>query len=187
VTDNWLWTLALEWGIAAVLLFWGVGAYNRLVRLRSKVTSIFATLVAHFERYGQWMQTHAPLPPDPADGAAPRAGDPWTNLRAAGAQFAASLNAARGRSTDIAAMAALVAARTVLLMAWQHVDDATLAQARSGEPVPVLRAEWEAITAQTQSADKAFALAVEAYNRASRQFPAVLLAWVFGFRPARTL
>jgi hypothetical protein len=28
---------------------------------------------------------------------------------------------------------------------------------------------------------------VDSYNRAVRQFPAVLLAWLFGFRPARRL
>lgn len=187
MSDNWLWAMVLEWGLAAVLLFWSVGAYNRLVRLRSKVTSIFTTLVSQFERYGQWIQAHAPLPPEEEGRQPAPAGDPWTNLRAAAAQFAASLNAARGRSTDIEAMAALVAARMVLLMAWQHVDDETLAQARSGQPVAELRTEWDAITAQTQSADRAFAVAVDAYNRAVRQFPAVLLAWVFGFKPARTL
>ena len=41
------WSPWLVWGaVAAVLLFWCVGAYNRLVRLRTKVLSIFASLVA---------------------------------------------------------------------------------------------------------------------------------------------
>ncbi|KQP13525.1 hypothetical protein [Pseudorhodoferax sp. Leaf267] len=177
--------LLVWWGVAAVLLFWSVGAYNRLVRLRAKVLSIFASLVAQFDRYAAWMAQHAPTPP--ADGAPPRAGDVWTNLRAATAQFTASLAAARGNPMDPAAMAALVAARTVLLMAWQYVDDDTLAASRGDESVAAMRAEWEAITTQTQSADKAFATAVEVYNRAVRQFPAVLLAWLFGFRPARSL
>lgn len=177
--------LLLWWGVAALLLFWSVGAYNRLVRLRSKVLSIFASLAAQFERYAQWMAQHAPAPP--AVDQPPAAGDVWTNLRAATAQFSASLAAARSKPQDPEAMAALAAGRTVLLMAWQYVDDATLAQSRGDEGAAVLRAEWEAITTHTQSAEKAFAAAVDSYNRAVRQFPAVLLAWVFGFRPMRSV
>ncbi len=181
-----LWSpLLLWWAFAAVLLFWSVGAYNRLVRLRAKVLSIFASLAVQFERYATWMAQHAPEPR--ADAGPPVPGDVWTNLRAATAQFAASLAAARSNPQDTEAMAALAAGRTVLLMAWQYVGDATLAQSRGEEGPAAVRAEWEAITTHTQSAEKAFAGAVDAYNRAVRQFPAVLLAWVFGFKPVRSL
>ncbi|GHC87341.1 hypothetical protein GCM10007320_33570 [Pseudorhodoferax aquiterrae] len=180
------WSAWLVWGgVAALLLFWGVGAYNRLVRLRTKVWSIFASLVAQLERYAAWMAEHAPAPP-PGD-APPRAGDAWSNLRAASAQFTASLAAARGKPWDTAAMAGLVAARAVLAMAWQYLDDETLARARSGQPVAALRSEWDAVGTQVQGAERAYAAAVEVYNRAVRQFPAVLLAWLFGFKRARTL
>lgn len=179
------WSPWLVWGgVAAVLLFWCVGAYNRLVRLRTKVWSIFASLVALLERYAGWIAEHAP---EPAGDGPPRAGDAWSNLRAASAQFTASLAAVRGKPTDVAAMAGLIAARAVLLMAWQYLDDETLARARSGQSVAALRSEWEAISTQAQGAEKAFAAAVEVHNRAVRQFPAVLLAWLFGFRRARTL
>jgi LemA protein len=175
----------MVWGVAAVLLFWSVGAYNRLVRLRAKVLSIFASMVTQFERYAVWMAQHAPrvtadAPPAPA-------GDVWTNLRAASAQFNASLAAARSNPMDTASMAALAAARTVIVMAWQHVSDEALRAAAGVDNVATLRTEWEAINRQTESADKAFAVAVDSYNRAVRQFPAVLLAWLFGFRPARRL
>lgn len=181
-----LWSPLLLWsGLAALLLFWSVGAYNRLVRLRAKVLSIFGSLATQCDRYAAWMAEHAPTPA--ADAAAPPVGDVWTNLRAATAQFTASLAAVRSNPQDTEAMAALAAGRTVLLMAWQYVGDATLAQSRGDEGPAAIRAEWEAITAHTQSAEKAFAVAVDVYNRAVRQFPAVLLAWVFGFKPLRSL
>lgn len=181
---GWTYSPLLLWvGVAAVLLFWCVGAYNRLVRLRTKVLSIFASLVAQFDRYAAWMAEHAPPRPE----GTPRAGQPWGNLHAASAQFSASLAAVRGKPMDSAAMAGLVAARAVLLMAWQYLDDEVLAQAASGKTAPVLRAEWEAITAQAQASEKAFAAAVLVYNAAVRQFPAIVLAWLFGFRRARTL
>jgi LemA protein len=180
------WSTWLAWGsVAAVLLFWSVGAYNRLVRLRTKVWSIFASLVAQLERYAAWVAEHAPVP-SPGDGP-PRAGDAWNNLRAASAQFTASLAAVRGKPSDTAAMAGLVTARAVLLMAWQYLDDDALARARSGLQVPAMRSEWEAVSTQVQGAERAFAAAVEVYNHAVRQFPAVLLAWLFGFKRARSL
>lgn len=180
------WGPWLAWGgAAAVLLFWSVGAYNRLVRLRAKVLSIFASLVSLLERHASWVTLHAP--DGPADHAAPRAGDAWSNLRAASAQFTACLDAARGKPTDTPTMAGLVAARAVLAMAWQYLDDEALAQARSGQDAPALRAEWEAIATQVQGAEKAYSAAAEVYNRAVRQFPAVLLAWLFSFRRVRLL
>jgi LemA protein len=180
------WSPWVFWGgAAALLLFWGVGAYNRLMRLRSKAWSIFTSLLAQLERYAAWVNVHAP---EPADGdAPPRAGDVWSNLRAASAQFSASLAAVRGKPTDGAAMAGLVAARAVLTMAWQYLDDETLSRARSDLPAAQLRAEWDAIGTQVQGAEKAFAAAVQDYNQAVRQFPAVLLAWLFGFRRVRAL
>ncbi|MFT3718237.1 LemA family protein [Pseudorhodoferax sp.] len=180
---GWVFSGPVLWGgVAAVLLFWGVGAYNRLVRLRAKLLSVFASLVGQFERYQAWIAEH--VPPAAGDGP-PRAGDPWRNLQAAGAQFGASLAAVRSKPSDGPAMAGLTAARAVLLMAWQYLDDDTLLQARSGLPVVALRAEWESVTAQVQAAERAYAAVVELHNRAVRQFPAVLLAWLFGFKRAR--
>lgn len=178
------WSPLLAWGgAAALLLFWSVGAYNRLVRLRTKVLSIFASLTAQFERYAGWLAVHAP-PALPA-GVAPRPGDAWSNLRAAATQFAASLDAVRGRPMDPRAVAGLATARAVLMMAWQQLDDDTLAGGREDLPGAQRRAEWEAINTQVQAAEKAYAQAVETYNAAIGQFPAVLLARLFGFRRAR--
>ena len=51
------WTHPLLVGIAcAVLLFWAVGAYNRLMRLRAKVKKQFAALDAFMLRELVWVQ-----------------------------------------------------------------------------------------------------------------------------------
>lgn len=182
--SNAAWSPLLVWGgVAALLLFWSVGAYNRLVRLRTKVLSIFTSLTAQFERYAGWLAAHAP--PALPQGVAPRPGDAWSNLRAAGAQFAASLDAVRGKPMDGGAVAGLATAHAVLMMAWQQLDDETLARGRGGLPGAQLRSEWEAITTQVHAAEKAYVLAVDAYNGAVTQFPALLLARLFGFRRAR--
>ena len=177
----------LGWGIAAVLLFWAVGAYNRLVRLRGKLLRIFAALAAQFERYGEWLRAH-----ELGDTAGVASGDAqlvgmWAGLNGAVAQFEASLVAARANPLSGSAIAALAAARLVLLLAWQRMGNDALALCSAPDGVETMRAEWDQITLQTQSTDKAFALAVIAYNQAVRGFPAILLAWAFGFRSAQTL
>src|SRR5256885_2521151 len=46
-----MWSLSLEWMLLALLVFWAVGAYNRLARLRSGCVQQFGVLDAHL---GQW-------------------------------------------------------------------------------------------------------------------------------------
>ena len=48
------------WGIAAVVLFWSVGAYNRLVRLRSNANEAFAAMAAELTLQAELV--HASMP-----------------------------------------------------------------------------------------------------------------------------
>ena len=57
------WTHPLLVGIAcAVLLFWAVGAYNRLMRLRAKVKKQFAALDAFMLRDRVGCKAACPIP-----------------------------------------------------------------------------------------------------------------------------
>ena len=53
-----LWSSPLFWIVFAVLLFWALGAYNRLMRLRSAVVQSFGSFDAHMVRLvallGEW-------------------------------------------------------------------------------------------------------------------------------------
>ena len=52
------------WAGAAALLFWGVGAYNRLVRLRGDLVQRFAPVDAQFkQRHAMLMQQLDALAP----------------------------------------------------------------------------------------------------------------------------
>ncbi|MGV3571944.1 MAG: LemA family protein [Ramlibacter sp.] len=175
------------WIAAAVTVFWMVGAYNRLVRLRSDANSAFAALDTELGR--QVALVHACIPEDEAQPVTQFDGGSafWAGLQGAAAQLAASLASARARPLDPERIAALGAAQEVLGMAWERAerDDAhDLAGARLPENVSGERAQ---LVRMTQVATENFNDAVGRYNAAIVQFPAILLAWLFGFQPGRGL
>jgi len=180
------------WIAAAVLLFWAVGAYNRLIRLRAAALVAFAAVEAPLRAQAELVQSCLPPSATPAtaqddDDLLDDMASLWRGLGAAASQFTASLTAARARPLDGNAVAALSAAVGVLHMAWQRMqqDDAhDLAGAALPES---LQSQWQQIDTQHKAAAALFNQAVDSYNSAVTQFPALLLAWLFGFRPARAL
>lgn len=178
------------WGLLAVTFFWAVGAYNRLVRLRAQVGQAFAALDAQLVRQLVWVQGCLPPAlrggapaPIRAEGAVDAA---WASLQAASEQFAHSLAGARTRPLDAAAIAALSSARGVLETSWQRVW--TLGEDPDGLALPEpLLGQHEQLLAQALPLCEAFNGAVCGYNAAVGQFPALLLARLFGFRAAGTL
>jgi LemA protein len=176
------------WLVAAVLLFWSVGAYNRLMRLRADAKSAFDAVGAEIARQVDLVRSELGRPdatqPGPLDG---EHSLPWGELHAAASQFAASLGAVGARPLDPERIDALAAAQKVLVTAWDRAerDDAhSFSGARLPETLLTRRAQ---ISLQTHAATEQFNQAVARYNKAVRQFPAIILAWIFGFRPARPL
>jgi LemA protein len=169
--------------IAAVLLFWVVGAYNRLMRLRAEANTAFAGLEVELAKQVALVRECLP-PPEATQPAALEEGSSfWAALHGAAAQFAASLAAARTKPLEPERIAALSAAQDVLVMAWERAerDDAhDLAGARLPESITTRRAQ---LAIQTHAAIDRFDRAVGSYNAAIAQFPAVVLAWLFGFKP----
>lgn len=175
------------WLVAAVAVFWAVGAYNRMVRLRSDANAAFAALEAELAR--QIKLLHECVPPEEEQAQSQFTGGSafWGGLQGAAAQLQASLAAARARPLDPDRIAALGAAQEVLSMAWDRAerDDAhDLAGPRLPEN---FSSERQQLVRMAQAATEHFNQAVVRYNAAIAQFPAVLLAWLFGFHPARGL
>lgn len=202
------------WIAGALVLFWFVGAYNRLVRLRSTALQAYAALDAALVRQLDFVQTRAaqenaqaPAQSDPA----PEAAHSGTALQAAAAQLATLLAATRLQPLDPARLAALDTALHVMLAAWQHLHpdavvsfdaDGTLSRPASlvdrNEPassqyaphvqqngsVPIA---WPEPSAAAEIARSQFNLAVAQYNAAVTQFPALLVAWIMQLRQAAPL
>jgi LemA protein len=177
----------LPWVVAAVTVFWSVGAYNRLVRLRSDANGAFSALEAELQKQVQLV--HQCVPPEDEWAPSQFTGGSafWGGLQGAGAQLAASLAAAKARPLDPERIAALGAAQEVLSMAWDRAerDDAhDLAGPRLPEDFSGERAQ---LVRMTQASTEKFNEAVVRYNEAITEFPAVMLAWMFGFHQARGL
>lgn len=194
-----MWSSPLFWIVFAIAVFWALGAYNRLMRLRSAVIQAFGSFDAHMVRQvsllGEFGAAHAVQPTSSNDPQQEMAA-----LQGATTQLSASLAVARARPLQVDAMAALAAARDVLHASWLKAAS-TMAQGGSGDvPEPVAdgslpphqapsswQVRWDEHVRQNDQAVRVFNDAVLYYNAAIAQFPANLLAWVFGFKAARGL
>jgi LemA protein len=175
-------TLAL----VAVLVFWMVGAYNRLVALRSAIGAA-------------WAQFEEPLQRQRAvlDGLV-------GVLRPALPGEAGALDALQGALLQVQAAADAVRARPIaaqlsatLLTAEQVLADALARLLALLEHHPVLRDETPGVTDAVAAlreveprlafARQLFNDAAQAYNDAARQWPTRLLTHLFGFGTAGRL
>jgi len=202
---HWLSSPLLGWAAAAVLLFWFVGAHNRLVRLRSAALQSYAALDVLLIRQLDYVQASIAACAPVSAHASADAGD--AALQAATGQALTLLGTTRLRPLDPAAMGALGTALHVLVGAWErlHPDevvsfeaDGTLSRPASllgpGEtgasPPPAPGSApmaWPEPSALVEITRAQFNGAVLQYNRAIRQFPAIFVAWAFGLRLAAPL
>ena len=162
----------------AVLVFWVVGAYNRLVRLRNALVSRFAGVDDLYRRRHALIEEQLEL----LSAALASAGPRLDALRAACRQADAARAHARLRPGAVGAVTSL------------RVAEEILADARARLPVQsVAGVDLRQLNGRLAESDNALAFArrefnqaVEAYNVAVRQFPTALLARLFGFATAAT-
>lgn len=192
-----------SWIVIAILLFWFVGAYNRLVRLRAAVLQAYGLLDAALGKQLDFVQ--ASITAAPPSEAAPM-GESLSSiapLQAATTQLATLLGATRLHPLDSGGMAALATALQVWANAWrrQHPDEVTVfdadgtlsrpAQLQPGTeataPSAVEPITWPEPSAAAEIARGQFNQAVGHYNAAIAQFPALLVAWAVRLRPAAPL
>lgn len=196
------------WIVAAVLLFWFVGAYNRLVRLRAAVLQAYATLDAALRKQLDFVQASIAAAVPERDAPSPTHSSSVAPLQAAATQLATLLGATRLHPLDPGGMAALATALQVLVSAWQrqHPDAVTVfdADGTLSRPAPLMPSgatggagaasaaaaepiAWPEPSAAAEIARGQFNLAVAQYNAAIVQFPALLVAWMVRLRPAAPL
>lgn len=172
-------------GGAALLFFWGVGAYNRLMSLRNAIGEAFVQLDAHLkeraEACDKLLAAVAPrLPSEQAT---------FDALASAQAESQSATQASRAKpwSPDpvgsLAVASALhAAALTRLLSLLDHQ-----AELRSETAIDGLVSELKLIERQRAFTRQVFNQAVGQYNEALHQFPTRVLANLYGFTEARSL
>ncbi len=170
---------------AAILVFWMVGAYNRLVALRSDIGSAWALLHEVLKTRGDAV---APLVRALREALAGEQGA-LDALLAAEKQVRSAADALGARPVDAALAAAVVAGEAAMASAASRVlalleQQDTLRQDEQVRPhAAVLRDSAPSLTFSRQRYNEAAA----AYNEAAALFPTRLLAELYRFGPAGRL
>ncbi len=170
---------------AAVLVFWMVGAYNRLVRLRNAIGAAWAQHDAQLQRRA------VALPTLLASLAAPLAAEQSALDAVAAAQQQASAAAAALRAAPVNAPAA-----SALVLAMAKLDSGLAPLLALLDQHPALRAQPEVSASLLELHDvdlrlafarQMFNDAAQAYDSAARQWPTRLLARLYSFGAAGRL
>jgi LemA protein len=203
---NGLLTRPLLLGGLALLVFWLVGAHNRLVRLRSEAAAAWAPLAEQLRRRQTLAGELAALLATPvldAESAA-AAGVPISGrvppdvavateaVLAAAAQARAATDHAQPRVTDAGAIQSLALAEQVLsrsLDVMQRVQQAhpQWPSVAAAEQVEALLQALQQTAAQIEFAARHHAAAVEALNGAVHEWPTRVVAALFGIRRAAVM
>lgn len=172
-------------GTAAVLVFWMVGAYNRLVALRGAIGSAWAQVDELLSRRRESVVPLLIALREPLGGEH----DALDGLLAAQAQVQAAADAVRARVISPPNVAALAAAEGVLVSALARLrarvdHDEPL---RQGPDIGERLRELHELDQRLAFARQAFNAAGQAYDEALRQFPTRLLRPLFAFEAAGRL
>jgi LemA protein len=171
--------------LLAMLLFWAVGAYNRLIGLRNVIGRTFALVDVQIKRRHQ-------LITQLAQAARPQASQETDTLDAAEAasqQAASALELARAHPCAHRVVTSLSMAEHVLDTARARLLD-TIESTPGLNNIPglqTLSVELNATENKLAYAREGFDQAVIDYNDAIRQFPTQLLANLYGFKEAAPL
>jgi len=171
-------TGAILAGAAAVMVFWMVGAYNRMVRLRTALVARFAAVDSQHRQRQALIETQREMLATVLSGAGPR----LDALGAACRQAEAAREKARVRPGAASAITSLRVAEEILVDARSRLP----VQSAAGVDLPELNTRLASSDTTLTFARREFNDAVLAYNDAVGQFPTLLLARLFGFRAAAT-
>jgi len=180
--------------ILAVLFFWAVGAYNRLVVLRASVAKQFAAVDAQLIRVLVWLQGNLPasmrdMLSEMEEAALPEAllkNDRDLKLLAILEDLSDSLDLARAQPLSPVVMQKINQNR-LALAAWAKAE---VRAGQSGDAtwfIDPLPYKFDRLKAQAWPLMDAYNQAALKYNHAVLQFPASVLAKQMNFVPAQTL
>ena len=171
--------------LAALLVFWAVGAYNRLVRLKNAIANAFGQIDVQLKR-------RYDLIPNLVDVARKYLQHEQATLEAvinARNQARAASDVARSRPANALAVTTLAAAEQALGSSLGNLF--ALAEAypdlKADQTIRELSEELTSTENKVSFARQAFNDAVLDYNNAQGQFPAVLVARMFSFAPSAML
>ncbi len=171
--------------VAAVLIFWAVGAYNRLVRLKNIIANAFGQIDVQLKR-------RYDLIPNLVEAARKylqHEQDTLEGVIAARNQARSASDAVRSRPGKADAVIALATAEQTLDSSLGRLF--ALAEAypelKADQTIRELSEELTSTENKVGFARQAYNDSVLDYNNAQGQFPALLVARLFGFMPSAML
>jgi LemA protein len=191
---NFLTTSFVFWAGVAVTVFWALGAYNRLVKLRSDMVRALQSLAAQWQSSAQAvLHELATLShTQESDSTWASLGDDannWRPLALATKQFQACIAGVLAKpnaAPPVDDIASIRAAHEVMQGAWQRLSDTH--EDLAGAAVPQrLALLWQEQSLLAQEKLRQYNACVQAYNQSVAQFPAIFLAWIFAFDPAQSM
>jgi len=171
--------------VVALLVFWAVGAYNRLVRLKNIIANAFGQIDVQLKR-------RYDLIPNLVEAARKYLQHERDTLEAvtlARNQAKSASDAVRSKPADAAAVMALATAEQALdgsLGRFFALAEA-YPELKADETIRELSEELTSTENKVAFSRQAYNDAVLDYNNAQGQFPAMLIASVFSFAPSAML
>lgn len=174
--------------VLALVVFWAVGLYNRLMRIRARSLSALGSVEKHMRVYadlvrddlarGAAVGLHTPVSETPQDD--------WESLMSALHAFEDALKDAGTSALRNEAPARLGQAFDAVQTAWHRLNEAPPDLAGPLVP-PMMRTHWDAVTLRVETARGGFNQILTQYNEAVGQFPARMVAGAMGFKPGSKL
>ena len=169
----------LLWLTLAMLVFWAVGLYNRLMRMRARAFGAMGSVEKHLREY---IELTLELTVN-AQGESVSQG----NLLPAELEILdRALKDARQKPLAIEPMARLQQAVTALQRGWEGL--LALPVDLAGPAIPEhMQARWSAIAHQVETSRNDYNQILHEYNESVTQFPARLIVGLLGVKPGGRL
>ncbi len=172
----------LLWSMLALTIFWAVGAFNRLTKLRARCIESFAHLGQHLLKYSRVAQDHA-LRTSLRDVSVRLEGptELWAQLQSDLAVLSDLVSCAK--STHLGAhVSAINEAGHAVTATWGRLRSAPIDLAGAALPEVLIR-EWDENSMNVKVAVDHFNGHVAEYNAAVLQFPAKVIGSFFDLKP----
>ena len=171
--------------ICAVVVFWAVGAYNRLVRLKNTISNAYGQIDVQLKR-------RYDLIPNLVEAAKKYLSHEQATLESvisARNQAKAASDAVRSRPASAGAVLALGVAEQALTgsMGQFFALQEAYPELKADETIRQLSEELTSTENKVAFSRQAYNDAALDFNNAQEQFPALLIARLFGFVPAAML
>lgn len=170
---------------STLLVFWSVGAYNRLIRLKNAIAVAFGQLDVQLKRRHDLI----PILVEIAKKYLQYEPETLEAVTIARNQARAACDAVRSRPASAQAVLGLAEAEQTLQVSLGRLFAVAGAypELKADQTVKELAEELASTENKGSFARQAFNDAVLSYNNAQGQFPAVMLARAFGFAPSAML